>query len=115
MTTGTQPTTPWEGVVGDAMDRCVAVFGEGEGAIVYTHVSGLSYAVNGVFEAQTEEVDPDTGALVLSYRPMVSLRLSLLRELPKQGDTCLIRSKVYQVLTPDFDGQGTVALRLHER
>jgi hypothetical protein len=95
------------------MQACVGVFGEGVGTIAYTHASGLTYPVDGIFEAQTEAVDPDTGAMILSYQPILSLELAVLRELPGNGDRCVIRGKAYLVREPEFDGQGTVTLRLY--
>jgi hypothetical protein len=111
----TQPQTPWEEIVGQAMDDCVAVFGEGAAQVTYTHAGGgAPYPVDGIFEAATEEVDIDTGAAVLSNQPRISFKLAVLQELPDQGDTLLIRGKSYRVIEPEFDGQGTVTLRLHE-
>ncbi len=109
------PKTKWEMAVTRAMGRCVNTFGEGLAAlVVFTHASGPSYEVDGIFEAMTEEIDLETGANVMSNTPQVSFALASLQALPNVGDTCLIREKLYRVVRPNFDGQGTVTLRLHE-
>lgn len=110
------PKTPWEQMVTRAMGACVRVFGEGPEPVVYGHTAvGLTYSVDGIFEATTEVVDLDTGAPVLSNQPRVSFALADLNALPVTGDTCVIRGKLYRVVEPEFDGQGTVTLRLHEQ
>lgn len=110
------PKTRWEQSVGRAMGACVRVFGEGDAALVtYTHaVGGLTYTADGIFETATEVVDLDTGATVLSHQPRVSFPLSALQAMPAVGDSCTIRGKAYRVVEPQFDGQGTATLRLHE-
>lgn len=107
------PATPWENAVTRAMRAVTRVFGEGAEQIIYSHAGGLSYALDGIYEATTEEVDLDTGAAVLSNQPRVSFALADLQAVPRQGDTVQIRGKVYRALEPEFDGQGTVMLRLH--
>lgn len=115
------PQTKWEQSVDRAMRTCVRVFGDGTDAdgvalILFTHkATGVSYNVDGIFEATTEEVDLDTGATVLSNKPQVSFPLSALLALPVVGDTCVIRDATYRVIQPNFDGQGTVTLRLHKQ
>jgi hypothetical protein len=109
------PKTRWEESVDRAMRSCTRVFGEGESALVaYQHASGLTYTLDGIFESATETVDLDTGASTLSYQPRVSFPLSAMQALPEVGDTCVIRDQAYRVVEPQFDGQGTVTLRLHE-
>lgn len=109
------PQTPWEETVTRAMRTCVDVYGEGgPGRIVYTHASGPTYALDGIFEAATEAVDLDTGAPVLINQPRVHFTLADMKAVPGKGDTCVIRGKSYAVVEPMFDGQGTVTLRLHE-
>jgi hypothetical protein len=112
------PKSRWEQSVDRAMRSCVRVFGDGpesDGLITYTHTAtAMSYPADGIFEATTEEVDLDTGAVVLSNKPQVSFALSALQALPVAGDTCVIRGATYRVVQPNFDGQGTVTLRLHK-
>lgn len=113
------PQTPWEETVDQAMLDCVGVFGEGvdavgDGKVIYTHLDGSPFPLDGIFEAMTEEIDPDTGAVVLSHKPVLSVALSKLLTVPQAGDTAVIRGKGYRVIDTHFDGQGTVTLRLHE-
>ena len=109
------PQTKWEQAVTRAMRTCVRTFGEGDAVgVLFTHASGQSYQLDGIFEATTEEVDLDTGANVMSNRPQVSFALADMQALPNVGDTCVIRGVTYRVVQPNFDGQGTVTLRLHE-
>lgn len=115
------PQTKWEQTVDRAMRTCVRVFGDGTdengvARITFTHTAtGETYDVDGIFEATTEEIDLDTGAPVLSNKPQVSFPLSALRALPVVGDTCVIRGATYRIVQPNFDGQGTVTLRLHKQ
>lgn len=106
------PQTEWEEIVGQAMDDCVAVFGEGEEQVTYTHAGGSPYTTNGIYEAESIEVDPDTGARIISNTPQISFKLSALSAMPDSGDTITARGIDYRVKEPIFDGQGTVTLRL---
>ena len=113
------PQTTWEQSVDRAMRSCSRVFGEGLDEaggprVLYQHFGAASaYAVDGIFEATTESVDLETGATVMSHEPRVSLALSELTQAPAVDDLVTIRGKVYRVIEPMFDGQGTATLRLH--
>lgn len=111
------PQTKWEQSVTRAMRTCVRVFGDGVDQVAYTHALAvpLAYTLDGIFEATTEEVDLDTGATILSNKPQVSFALADMQSLPVVGDTCVIRGATYRVIEPNFDGQGTVTLRLHKQ
>lgn len=106
------PQTEWERMVDQAMADCTATFGDGAGAITYQHPDGQPYTLDGIFEAESEEVDPDTGVKIISNNPQVSFRLSDLERMPDMGDLVTIRGATYRVKEPQFDGQGTVTLRL---
>lgn len=106
------PVTPWESVVDRAAAAAERVFGE-VAPCTYTPTVGAPYAVPLVFEAMTERIDPDTGAVVLSHQPEIGVRLSQMATVPVQGDRVTIRGAVYKVVEPVFDGQGTATLRLH--
>jgi len=108
------PQTKWEQTVTRAMGSCVRVFGDGTDQVTYSHQAGPTYTLNGIFEATTEAVDLDTGANITSHQPRVSFALADMQALPNTGDSCVIRGKSYRVIEPNFDGQGTVTLRLHE-
>jgi hypothetical protein len=114
------PQTKWEQSVDRAMRSCTRVFGEnqnpdGSDKIQYVHHGGgvRPYFLDGIFEATTETVDIDTGATVMSNQPRVSFAMSLLQAMPGVNDQVIIRGVTYRVVEPSFDGQGTVALRLH--
>ena len=106
------PATPWERVVDRAAAAAERVFGE-ESPPLYTPTAGAPYPIPLVFEALTERVDPDTGAVVLSHQPEIGVRMSQMQSTPVRGDRVTIRGVLYQVIEPTFDGQGTATLRLH--
>lgn len=106
--------TPWEEKVEQAMQVCINTFGEGDdNAVEYTHLGGTPYTLNGIFEAESVNTDPDTGLQIKSNQPQISFRLSQLQQMPDVDDTVLVRGYLYRVVDPQFDGQGTVTLRLH--
>lgn len=107
------PATPWEEIVDQAMSDALDAFGEGAEQVTYTHLNGTPYAVNGIFEAESLQVDPESRMRVVSNQPVMSFKLSDLTEEPGNGDTIEIRGRTYTVVEPTFDGQGTVTLRLH--
>jgi hypothetical protein len=106
--------------VNRAMGSCVRTFGDQGDAqdpnrpYTYTHTTGESYRVAGIFESATETVDLDTGVNTLSYTPRLSLALSELQKNPVAGDRIQIRGQWFRVAEPEHDGQGNVTLRLHE-
>lgn len=106
------PVTPWEEMVTEAMQACTDVFGEGAAQVTYTHVGGTAYALDGIFEAESVEVDPDTGIAVISNNPQISFKLADMQAEPDNRDLVVIRGITYRVKEPQFDGQGTVTLRL---
>lgn len=112
------PQTKWELLVDRAMQVCVNTFGDGadeqgEPLIEYTHLGGDPYKVDGIFEAESTDVDPDTGVQIKSNVPQVSFRLSQLQQMPDIDDEVVVRGVIYRVVDPQFDGQGTVTLRLN--
>lgn len=114
------PRSPWESDVDAAMQECIATFGDGRnadgtGKVTYMHFNGgLTYDLDGIFEAASEQVSIENDVQVVSYQPVFSTRLALMRATPGRRDTLLIRGKTYRVVEPTFDGQGTVTLRLAE-
>lgn len=116
------PKSKWEHQVDRAMRSCGATFGEDAGqavgTVAYTHnPSGASFIFPpgvAIFESATETVDLDTGAPGISYLPRLSAPVSAFLETAAVGDALTIRGTSYRVVEPQFDGQGTVTLRLHE-
>lgn len=113
------PETDWEQMVTEAMGECVDVFGEGEDGngtprVTIQHAAGgAPYDVDGIFESESIDVDPDTGVQVISNQPAMSFALADLQQDPLEGDTLIVRGITYRVVEPTYDGQGTVTLRLH--
>jgi hypothetical protein len=110
--------TKWEEMVNRAMGVCVSTFGDGvdengQGRIQYTHVGGTPYYLDGIFEAQSVKVDPDTGAKIISNSPQVSFQLSALQQMPDLDDEVEVRGYLYRVVDVQLDGQGTVTLPLN--
>lgn len=106
------PQTEWEMMVDRAMQSCVDVFGDGPESIIVTHYQGNPYSVDGIFEAQSEVVDPGTQLKVMSNQPQVSFRLAVLQQMPDVDDEFLIRGVLYRADAPIFDGHGTVTVPL---
>lgn len=106
----TNPKTPWEQAVDQAMQTCIDAFGEGPDKVTIAHATGdtTPYAVDGIFDAQSIDADPDTGVPVISNNPMVSFCVSSLRALLDEGDTVTLRGVSYRVKAVEYDGQGTV-------
>lgn len=106
------PNTPWEEIVGQAMDDCVDAFGEGTEQVTFTPAGGSPSSVDGIWEAESIDVDPETGARVISNNPQISFKVAALPSAPKNNDRVIVRGITYRVKEPIFDGQGTVTCRL---
>lgn len=107
------PNTPWEQMVTDAMGECTDVFGEGDDQVTFTHAGGQPYTLDGIWDAESVQIDPDTGAGIISNEPMISFALADMQAEPDNGDTVTVRGVTYKVKEPQFDGQGTVTLLLY--
>jgi hypothetical protein len=107
------PNTPWEEDVTAAMRACTEVFGEGAGNVTYTHLGGEAYTLNGIWDADSIRVDPDTGVQIISNQPMISFALADMQAQPDNNDLLTARGVNYRVREPEFDGQGTVTLMLY--
>lgn len=106
------PQTPWEQIVDRAMQTCIDVFGDGHASVIITHLDGDPYAIDGIFEAQSEVVDPGTQLKIMSNQPQISFRVSQLQQMPDVDDEFLIRGVTYRADSPIFDGHGTVTVPL---
>ena len=95
----------------------VRTFGE---PVTYLPRVGSAYEIavsdgaGGIFEAVTQLVDPDTGAVVISNQPNIYFRLSDLQATPANGDRITVQGVTYRIVEPLFDGQGGVTLRLQK-
>lgn len=106
------PMTDWEQMVDRAMQVCIDVFGDGPAQVIITHYTGDPYAVDGIFEAQSEVVDPGTQLKVMSNQPQISFRVSQLAQFIEVDDDFLIRGITYKADAPIYDGHGTVSVPL---
>lgn len=95
----------------------VRTFGE---PVTYQPRVGSAYEIavtdgsGGIFEAVTQLVDPDTGAVTLSNQPNIYFRLADLKTEPQNGDRITVRGVTYKILEPQYDGQGGVTIRLQK-
>lgn len=95
------------------MQTCIDVFGEGPAQVIITHYGGSEpYAVDGIFEAQSEVVDPGTQLKIMSNQPQISFRVSQLQQMIDVDDELLVRGILYRADTPSYDGHGTVTVPL---
>lgn len=89
-------------------DSAITAFGE---VIEINYLSGGSDSVEGIFDANHEEVTAE-GAVISTDDPMVTLQLSKLSSTPKQGDLVTARTRQYEVSDVQEDGRGQVKLIL---
>lgn len=88
---------------------CINVFGV---PVEYGRGSAI-LQIKGIFDANYVEVDPDTGAYVMSAGPMLCVRAS---DLPEgkalKGDLVTVKEVNYRVLEPKPDSEGGIKLIL---
>ena len=88
---------------------CINVFGV---PVEYGRGSAL-VQIKGIFDANYVEVDPDTGAYVMSAGPMLCVRAS---DLPEgkalKGDLVTVKEVNYRVLEPKPDSEGGIKVIL---
>lgn len=82
--------------------------------VVYSAAGCDPVAIKAVWDGVYEEVDPNTGAIVVSTKPSVSVRDSDLPQPPAQGDTLTDGDQGYRVIEVQTDGQGGSKLLLHK-
>ena len=98
----------WRDIAGKAMGVAMQTFGE---AVAYAHAGGGSATITAVFEESYEGVDPDTGAIVQTEQPRLSVRLSDLPDEPVAGDTFVPENgKTYRVHRVERDAEGGAVL-----
>lgn len=90
---------------------CQRVFGE---PITWKPKAGGEYPTTGIFNEIYQSVDPDTGAIVQSYRPNLGVRLQDIPAEPVAGDKVVVRSVTYRVQECQPDGEGNLHLLLHK-
>jgi hypothetical protein len=82
--------------------------------VVYTATNRDPVSVTGVFDATGAEIDPSTGAVIVSTKPTLGIRDSDLPATPQEGDRVTICEVVYRVIEVMVDGQGGSLLKLHK-
>jgi hypothetical protein len=91
------------------MQACRQSFGE---SIRYK-CSGLTeITIDAIVDYETQTIDPNTGAVVVSNQPMIGVKDSDLPTRPGEGDTCFVRGVEYRVIDRVEDGQAGTRLRL---
>ncbi|MCB1147797.1 MAG: hypothetical protein KDK38_13440 [Leptospiraceae bacterium] len=70
--------------------------------------------IQGIFDETYEEIDPDTGAVVMSKMPRCIIWNN---DIPAggfaQGSQLIIRGNTYVAKTIELDGQGSLVVKLH--
>jgi DNA-directed RNA polymerase subunit E'/Rpb7 len=99
----------WGNMSASALLICINVFGV---PVEYGRGSAL-VQIKGIFDANYVEVDPDTGAYVMSAGPMLCVRAS---DLPEgkalKGDLVTVKEVNYRVLEPKPDSEGGIKVIL---
>lgn len=79
----------------------------------YLHKSGCTNtAVDGVWNNQTEIVDPNTEAVITTNQPRICIKISDLDEAPIKGDKLTRDGTTYRVQDVQLDGHGGAELFL---
>lgn len=82
--------------------------------IVYIRGAQLTPLTNAVFDANYQEVDPETGAIISSVGPMLGVRALDLPELPQSGHQVSVSGVLYHVINVQPDSEGRLNLILHK-
>lgn len=99
----------WGNMSASALLICMNVFGV---PVEYGRDSAL-VQIKGIFDANYVEVDPDTGAYVMSAGPMLCVRaLDLPEGKALKGDLVTVKEVNYRVLEPKPDSEGGIKLIL---
>ncbi len=82
--------------------------------VVYSCAGHDAVNITAVYDGLFEEIDPNTGAVVVSSKPTIGVRDSDLPTTPAIGDTLTIGAQGYKVIEAQADGQGGSKLLLHK-
>ncbi len=83
-------------------------------ATTYTPSGGSPESVTGIFDGVSVEVDLNTGELIQSTEPFLTVRLADLAVAPTVGDAITVRTIGYTIAEIHPDGQGDARLKLQE-
>ncbi len=81
--------------------------------VIYTPVGGRAVVVRGVFAPSSFEADPDTGVVIMTQTPVLSLCAADLPTAPAQGDGVQARGVKSTVFKKAQVGADWVELQLH--
>jgi hypothetical protein len=84
----------------------------GEPCVHYPNAGG-SFNFTGIFDNETQSVDPDTEKLISGTQPSLGVNLFDFVTGPKEDDQIQIRNLRYKVIDVKPDGQGGATLLLH--
>lgn len=82
--------------------------------VVYSATGETDVTVYAVFDGIYEEVDPNTGAVIVSTKPSIGVRDADLPRAPKNNDRVTVRGAIHRVVEVQTDGQGGSKLLLHK-
>lgn len=83
-------------------------------AVSYTAAGHAAVSIKAIYDGIYEDVDPNTGAIIVSKTPTIGVKDSDLPAGPSKGDLCTVRSVNYKVVKVEPDGQGGSKLILHK-
>lgn len=93
------------------LKSCMESFGE---PVTYLPGAGAPIAANGVFERRhREEKASEDGASLITYRPILGIRASLLPGKPAENEQFMIRGQYWSVARVHDDGEGHYTVFLH--
>lgn len=100
----------WNDMVEGMNEAVTEVFGE---TVTYSPIVGDDVEIQGVFDANYLEIDPETGAAIQSTNPMLGINSADLDAEPTNGDQVTVRSVLYNVIEwqPDSEGHGKLVLK----
>lgn len=101
----------WQETARRMVGTCTRIFGE---QVTYLPRAGGSITLLGVFNDAWQEVDPDSGAVISSNRPVIGIRLADLSAAPTAGDRVRVRGIEYLVKDSQRDGEAGAILMLQK-
>ena len=84
----------------------------GEPCILYPKAGG-EFPFTGIFDNQTQTVDPDTEQVISATQPTLGVNLFDFDFDIQEGDQVQVRNLRYKIIDPKPDGQGGATLFLH--
>ncbi len=101
----------WQNLTSQVIDQCLGTFGE---EVIYSGENLTPIRITAIFDNEFQQVDPDTGAVVISTQPMIGIKDNQLPQPPSKGDRVIIRDVEYKIIDHRQDGQGSSKLLLNK-